>query len=167
MLVHVLLVMHLAAAFSSNQERLNGGPLSASASKIRGDLQSKLKSSLSFVTAAFSKPKSTPTIGLLDSGVTGYYIDASYASDDFTCKELESGAAYLLNSCVVYEDDYVIFTATANMVAMTTYRDAKCQEISYEGTPFAMVTDCNFFDRNYYVSASTDIPSSKLTVQYK
>ena len=168
MLLHVMMVLHLAAAFSSDQERFNGEPLSASVSNIRGAIQSKRKISLADFNGTFSKPKSRPTVGLLDTGVTGYYIYASYASDwDNPCSLLESGAAYRLNSCVVYEGDNVIFTATATKVMMTTYSDAKCQTVESEDSPIAIVTNCNDLHVNSYVSESTQIPSSMPTVQFK
>lgn len=167
MFLHVMMVLHLAAAFSSDQERLSGKPLSDIVSNIRGAFQSKLKISSNDFSGSSSKPKSRPTVGLLDAGVTGYYIDASYASDSFQCRVLESGKAYRLNSCVVYGRDNVIFTATATKVLMTTYRDAGCQTVEDVGTPFTIVTDCNFFHENYYVSESTQIPSSTVTVQFK
>ena len=163
-----MMVLHLAAAFSSDQERLNGEPLSASVSNIRGAIQSKLKISLADFNGTFSKPKSRPTVGLLDTGVTGYYIVALYASSDkFPCQILEAGAAYRLNSCMVYGGDNVIFKATATKVMMTTYSDATCQTVESEDSPIAMVTNCNDLHVNSYVSESTQIPSSMPTVQFK
>ena len=78
MLVFISMLLHLAAASSSVQEQLDGEPLSAGISNIRGAFQTEHVSSLSSDSTSSLRPRLRPTIGLLESAVTGYYTYGRY-----------------------------------------------------------------------------------------